>query len=203
MRSRNIILAVMLLLFAGLFLSIGIFGHTHTPLGPPVVMQVLDPSLEPYAAAWQAEIGRRFPHSVGILCHGGYFVEGQWLTSSIEYRHLTTVQEVVKHVQTQYPDRVVVLLVCNVDHHILGIPGVYYAHSSIWCVPDRAITGSGLDQLKLCATHQLPIPVRKVTPDIQPVVQPHQPDADYIVAEKSRWETDPEVVGNIYEFTAD
>lgn len=179
--------------------AVGMLWNQHVPhpIGPPVVMQVLDPSLEPFAPAWQAEIGRRFPHSVGILCHGGYFLEGQWITSSVQYQHLTTVQEVVKHVQAQYPDRTIVLLACNVDHHSLNIPGVYYAHSSVWCVPDRAITGSGLDRMMI--DHPCPPPLPIATQPAYVV----QPDADVVVAEKSRWESDPEVVGNIFEFVAD
>lgn len=160
------------------------FPHTPQPAGPPVVMAVMDHNLDVFAPAWQVEIGRRFPHSVGILCHGGYFIEGQWLTSASSFSHLTLVKDVVKHVQEQYPDRTIVLLACNVDHHPLGIPGVYYAHSSVWCVPDRAITGSSVDRL---------------------TIDDREPEADDVVSppKKSRWEVEPEVVGNIFEFSTD
>ena len=36
---------------------------------PAVIMETLDPSLEVFAPLWKAEIGRRFPHAIGILVH--------------------------------------------------------------------------------------------------------------------------------------
>lgn len=109
--------------------------------GPPVIMEVLDPSLQQYAVDWQTEIHRRFPRAVGILCHGGDFVEGQWLCTNKNYAHYTTVAEVARHYQQLFPDRAIVLLCCNTGHLTLGVPGVYYFHSSVWLVPDRSVIG--------------------------------------------------------------
>lgn len=173
---------VFVVLFAAVCVSVGIIDHMtpRGPAGPPVVMDVLDPNLDTFAGMWQQEIGRRFPHAVGILCHGGDFVEGQWIVSAKSYEHIVPVTELVEHVRKQFPDRTIVLLACNPGHLRLGIPGVYYAHSSVWCVPDRALTPEMFSR----ATQTL--------------------DSGYeIGGDQSRWQTAPEVVGNIYEFDTD
>lgn len=105
---------------------------------PAVVMEVLDGSLEEYAPLWQAEIARRFPHAVGILVHGGDFVEGEWIVgANLADGRVTPIQDVVEHYRRLYPDRTIVVLACNPGHLKMNIPGVYYATASVWCVPDR------------------------------------------------------------------
>lgn len=107
---------------------------------PAVVVETLDPSLARYSPLWQAEIGRRFSHAVGVFVHGGDIVDGEWVVrTSIRPGHSMRVQEVVSHFQALYPTRTIVLLACNPGHLKLGIPGVYYAKSNVWCVPDRAL----------------------------------------------------------------
>lgn len=150
--------------------------------GPDVIMRVLDPSLEQYSVMWQNEIGRRVHHALGIIVHGGDFVQGQWIVGTNEYasgEHVKTAQEVVTYYQNLYPDRTIVLISCNTGHVPLGIPGVYYAKASIWCVPDRNVTDPAvasklLDKIKLYTVGEAQL--------------------------SSRWETYPEVVGNIFEF---
>jgi len=142
---------------------------------PAVVIETLDPSLAIFAPMWQMEIGRRFPHAVGILVHGADFVEGQWIvgTNIAAGRRVTPVVEIVKHYQRLYPTRTVVLLACNTGHLKLGIPGVYYAKSSVWCVPDRFLTPEMFE-------NEL-----------------------YRMTLNNRWSAYPDVVGNIYEFVKD
>ena len=136
---------------------------------------------------WRDEIGRRFTNAVGVLVHGGDFVEGQWIvgTHRQPWEHVTPIQTLVRDVQAKYPDRTIVLLACNTGHLPLGIPGVYYASSSVWCVPDRAITPdmfeNGLAMQKLDK------------PWCQIIVEPV----------KTRWQEDPDAVGNIFEFVTD
>jgi hypothetical protein len=105
-------------------------------------MEVLDPSLDQYSTMWRDEIGRRFDNAVGVLVHGGDFVDGQWIVGSHRqpWKHVTPIQTVVREMQAKYPDRTIVLLACNTGHLKLGIPGVFYGSSSVWCVPDRALT---------------------------------------------------------------
>lgn len=171
-------------LIVGILTTASVLAFIFAPSGqrsqetvqPAVIMEVLDPSLEGYAPLWKAEIGRRFPNAVGILLHGGDFVEGQWIVGGhISPRHVSPVREIVEHYQKLYPTRTIVLLACNTGHLSLGIPGVYYAKSSVWCVPDRAIPiADGFDY--------------KATVD---------------GGEVTRASIDPDVVGNIYEFVRD
>ena len=51
----------------------------HTA-GPAVIMDVRDAALQQYAPLWQAEIQRRFPNAVALLCHGGTVQNGKCLT---------------------------------------------------------------------------------------------------------------------------
>ena len=155
------------------------FSHRHaTPAycdQPDVIVENLVPSLDRYAPMWQQEVGRRFHHSVVILVHGGDFLEGEWIVGSEQYGHpVITAKQVVRHFQQQFPDRTIVLIACNTGHLRLGIPGVYYAHSSVWCVPDRDVFRS-LDGANKMLDGQ----------------------------EQDRSALEPEIVGNIWEFDKD
>jgi hypothetical protein len=140
-------------------------------------MEVLDPSLQGFAAGWQQEIGRRFPHSVGVLCHGGNFVGDQWIVTAKSFEHYLTAPDIARHMQAKYPDRTIVLLCCNPGHLHLNVPGVYYAADSVWTVPDRQV-GDHPEAAGLTL------------------------DSGYEPA-MSRWSADPSVVGNIFEFLED
>lgn len=153
---------------------------------PPVIMEVLDPSLGQFEEMWRAEINRKFDHAVGILVHGGDFVEGQWIVGTGYGRHVSTVGEVVSHYQHLYPDRTIVLLACNPGHIDLHMPGVYYAKSSVWCVPDRALTPAMMSNGK--SLQHLGFPFLS---------------GDVEVPRPSRWALEPDVVGNIYEFVSE
>jgi hypothetical protein len=184
----SVVLGVVLFFLIG-----GLFSSTapvSTPGNPPVVMVVLDPSLEQYSNVWANEIGRRFPNAVGVLVHGGDFVEDEWIvgTSWRPDRHVTRTVDVVRHYQELYPSRTMVLLACNPGHLKLGIPGVYYAMSSVWCVPDRAV-----DMTVFSTSLQRTLEDGEFDhtfwnpPDIFPKLE-------------SRSSKFPDVVGNIFEF---
>lgn len=161
-------------------------SHTKQP---QVIMRVLDPTLEPFASMWQAEIGRRFPDAVGVLVHGGDFVEGQWIVGDWTYRsdrHVRLATDVVKEAEAMYPGRTVVLLACNPGHLDLGIPGVYYAHSSVWCVPDRD-TASVLPEI---ARQQILFGQRAKSEGKKEL-------------DRGRWVQDSDVIGNIFEFQSE
>lgn len=184
-----------IILFIGLFLGTSISYQPARTVGPQqvqpaVIMEVLDPSLDQFAPMWRTEIGRRFPNAVGVLVHGGDFVENQWIAGvSFTPRHVTPMAEVVRFYQAKHPGRTIVLLACNTGHLKLGIPGVFYAHSSVWCVPDRGITpemySNGL------ATERMSDGSRGFE------------FSDPTLAQQARWEAEPDIVGNIYEFEAD
>jgi hypothetical protein len=161
----------------------------HVPGTPNVIMEVMDPSLEYFAPMWRAEIGRRFDNAVGVIVHGGDFEENRWIVgSSLQpWQHVTLATELIGHFQKKYPGRTIVFLGCNTGHMKLGIPGVYYSPSPVWCVPDR-FTGPDVpfSTWKLSGKGKAP--------------------AIIIVAverAKTRWEQDPDATGNIFEFITD
>lgn len=166
-----------------LLLVVSAFTQLHKPMPhssqPDVQMAVLDPSLEMFAPAWQTEISRRFHNVVAVLVHGGDFVKGQWIVEG-PYEsggHVLIVTDVVDEIHQRFPDRNVILLACNTGHiEIHNRPWLYYAKSSVWCIPDRA-TGLGeFDMTRIDG---------KVTP---------------FEFGENRWQSDPDIVGNVYEF---
>ncbi len=195
-KKLSVAVSALLSVFALVFLLAAVInnGHQtgHKNAQPGVIMETLDPSLAIYEPMWKAEIGRRFDNAVGILVHGGDFVEGQWIVGSHRqpWKHVTPIQDVVREIQARYPGRVVVLLACNTGHLDLGIPGVYYSKSSVWCVPDRAITAemyqNGMAGLTL------------TNPALYPGEVP-SPSAP----QPTRWQIEPDITGNIYEFVVE
>jgi hypothetical protein len=158
----------------------------HMEAQPHVIVETLDPTLVRYAPLWEKEIGRRFDNAVGILVHGGDFVRGQWIAGTeMQNGHVESMQDVVRRFQKLYPDRTIVLLACNTGHLALNIPGVYYAKSSVWCVPDRdtASPTVAADEMML-----------KTDGDSAESDGPETVD---------RWDIDPDAVGSIYEFVTD
>lgn len=119
------------------------FKHVETkPVShnPHVDVVVCDPSLEQFANGWRQEISRRFPDAVAILCHGGEFINGEWLVK-VPALNLPamTADQVAAHFKVKFPGRVIVLLACNPGHLHLHVSGVYHAEDSVFCIPDRAV----------------------------------------------------------------
>lgn len=169
-----IVLAVYVVLGIILYFE---FLRPSPDLGPPVIAEVLDPSLQRFAPAWQAEAGRRFDHAVIVLCHGGNFIGNEWIVNATAYGRYTTAQDVARFEKAKYPGRTIILLCCNPGHLDLGISGVYFFGDSVWCLPDRAIGDNPQDaRLKL--------------------------DTGYDPA-MSRWSEEPGICGNIFEAIRD
>lgn len=182
---------------AGLCLLIALFFpldllHTRRPVlsdpQPGVVVDVMDPSLDQFANDWRVEIARRFPtNTVGVLCHGGTFLDNQWvcLAHPNSNHPFELVDDLVKEEQARYPGRTIVLLCCNPAHlQYLGHPGVFYASGSVWCVPDRSNVDTNPFSLATLSA----------------VVSPFDllPDSPARVVNRSV--SEPTVVGNIFEF---
>lgn len=189
MRKYFVTVALCLVILEVVFMTWALSLPKITEQRPAVVMEVLDPSLRLYAPAWQREIGRRFPNAVGVLCHGGDHLNGVWDCTATNCMRYLTVQQVVKYEQKRYPDKVIVLLCCNGGHQRLGISGVYYAPDLVWLVPDHEYLPDSLDGKITLATTQ---PALKLTPLIL-----------YFPVPKTRWEENPTVVGNIFEFISE
>lgn len=161
-----------------------------TPLDRGVVMDICDPTLEPYGQPWQTEIARRFPsNTVGVLLHGGNFLDGQWIVlSHPESQHpIELIADFIHEEQVHYPGQRLVILACNPGHIALhGFNNVYFSPDLTWCLPDRAIEqDSGLDQFKMLGPS---IPWVHVGLTTRPVVV------------HNRWQDDSGPVGNIFEF---
>lgn len=201
-----------IMVFASLLAAIGIAislsGPSITARTPSVTVEVMDPSLTLYADAWRAEVARRFPDAVVILAHGGNFAGDQWICSALMFGRYSTVQDAVHFEQARYPGRTIVVLCCNPGHLKLGIPGVYYANDSVWCIPDREATSNGPeDRIKLQNTQP------STRPTTAPATQPATPAPVVITHEvikyistprpKTRWEEDPTIVGSVFELTCD
>lgn len=123
-----------------------------------VDMVVMSESLEFGADFWAAEIERQYPGAVGVLCHGNDY-GGVWsmfpdhfLISedaktiddlfkpgavTLVHDHPVSVQHEVEILQRRYPGRLIVLCVCNPQHHRLNMRGVVYAVDSVYVTPDR------------------------------------------------------------------
>lgn len=143
-RGLRIVLAFALLLVALIWVARPAHKDpaATTPATPQVIVDLLDPSLEQFAVPWEQEIGRRFPHSVAVLCHGiGGGVKNEWLVAPFGgiggVQHIDTL---IAREKALYPDRTLVILCCNVQHDVLhGYSNVFYAPSSVWCIPDRSL----------------------------------------------------------------
>lgn len=177
---------VILVVMIGLGVSVHVGTSIPAKAQPQVIERVLDPTLEPFANMWQKEINRRFDNAVMILVHGGDFVEDQWIVGDWQYRsgvHVRPIKDVVAETQKMYPGRTIVLLACNPGHLNLGIPGVYYAKSSVWCIPDR-----DMDQ---------------ATPSMSTMTLNDTKPMSRAYINLGRWDEDPDVVGNIFEFVSE
>lgn len=177
-----------------------------------VTIDVLDPGLSFAAPLWKVEIARRFPDAVGVLCHGGVFIEGEWYGTALTYGHFTPMADIVRHEQALHPGATIVLLACNVNHLKLGVPGVYYATDSVWCRPDRSLMpndvladdggdddASTLDMVpstRPATRPSSPLFPGDVWESILPKLIPLKPSMN-------RWEADPGVVGNVFELVKD
>jgi hypothetical protein len=142
---------LLLLIVGALWYSIPAPEPPQSVGSPDVILDCQDTTLKPFVNQWQAEIGRRFHYAVGILCHGGEVVQGQWLVMGRpgEERPAETVAQVVAEEQKAYPGRTIVVLACNPYHEVLhGMPEVYYFPSSVWALPDRDVSPDGQIFLK-------------------------------------------------------
>lgn len=177
-------------------------NHTANTAGQPaVVMEVMDPSLNQYAPLWQKEIGRRFSNAVGVLCHGGEFIEDEWIVGSPTYgRSAQTADSLVAHFQAKYPGRTIVLLACNPGHLHLHVKGVYHATDSVWCVPDRENGKAGQDLAKLGERNDDKRGLPDDDGDQTPTEERGHPAPEIKI---NRSDLEPNVVGNIFEFVLD
>jgi hypothetical protein len=172
---------------------------------PAVIMVVLDPTLNSIAPTWQHEIARRFPNAVGVFVHGNNYVEDEWIASTA--LHATPEVKLARKYKRLFPGRTIVILSCNPGHLKLGEPDVYYAMSNIWLIPDRELKleDGGLGRLTMNGDPTTQPSTQPAAPlfDLTPLsfLRPTQPQV--VRPDPTRWERDPDCVGNIFEFVKD
>jgi hypothetical protein len=160
---------------------------SHTTPDPQVLMDVRDPSLEPFATLWQTEVSRRFHQPVVVLlCHGGNVIGDEWMIQDfpgIGYGHnCERAERALDEEHAAYPDRQVVCLACNPLHLALhDRPWLFYSTASVWCIPDRDVMSKSDD----------PDELRKT--DGQVILK-----FPNLLSDRS--DADPDGVGNIFEF---
>jgi hypothetical protein len=180
-----------------------------TQIDQGVYIDVQDYSLDFCAPLWRDEIARRFPDAVGILCHGGDAVDGQWVTSAFSFGHNVTVRQLVERERRLRPGRPIVVLCCNTGHLRPNLGSdVYYALSNVWCLPDRALRQGDVSTDLILGPTTEPAPVLPETESpwdkIFPSLLPSLPKIVVIPPPPpTRWQTHPDWVGNIFEFVHD
>ena len=110
--------------------------HWH---GLETLALVHDEGVPESIEAWKVEIDRRFPDAFVLFSHGGDDM-GVWRCYA-EYGSKMRgkpVQEVADILHARYPDRIIVLIMCNPGHARITTPGVYYALDSVWFETDRS-----------------------------------------------------------------
>lgn len=94
---------------------------------------------------WAIEAQSRFERPVLIAGHGGV-THGEWSVSADDVQETGTIRNlppypvewIIKIVRLHFPDRPIVLIICNpAGIKLHGHPNVWYARDDIWVVPDR------------------------------------------------------------------
>lgn len=113
--------------------------HWH---GLELENHVLFPDATEAIEFWKVEVSRRFPDAFVFVCHGNEEYDGKWVARPQDGMAPIPVQELADQLRQRFPDRVIVLLICNPGADVINTPGVYYALANVWYFPDR--TGLGL-----------------------------------------------------------
>lgn len=140
---------VLVLLFSGAFLDRAVINPAPLHFvassqwhGIEVENHVMaDEYIEASITHWKTEVTRRFPNALIIVGHGGD-VNGIWnMELQDKGGKLVPVAKIAAEARLRNPGRVIVLLCCNPNGHLLHIPGVYHAFDSVWFTPDKDING--------------------------------------------------------------
>jgi hypothetical protein len=89
---------------------------------------------------WLAEARRKVDNPLLFMCHGmSVPVDGKlvWYVNPDKPRKPQPVQEVARTLSNLYPDRNIILVVCNPAHERISIARVWYPERDVWIVPDE------------------------------------------------------------------
>ncbi len=88
-------------------------------------------------AAWEMEAAKRFPAPVVFVAHGYLSTDGVWMARPDSYPQDLPVESLAFLLHDLYPDRDIVLIVCNVAGVVPKLPPhVWYARNRVWAVPN-------------------------------------------------------------------
>jgi hypothetical protein len=96
---------------------------------------------------WLMHARDRFENPVIFACHGEYETytdtwgntRSEWFLYPDKPRKKQPAYEAARFLKNMYPDRDVVMIVCNKQGHIPKLAGVWVGMSEIWCVPDVSV----------------------------------------------------------------
>lgn len=181
------ILAAIALIAVLVAVAVSIEETPAVPARPPVIVDCLDPSLEPYAKMWGEEVARRSQNAAVVVCHGADYVPGDWtVKASMSPGHFTKTTDLIDAKLKQHKGRQLFIVSCNPGHiRLTGYPGVFYALDNMFCIPDRELTPSAFlgDEAFKVFDGLVTIPVFS------------RPLFDT----RTRWERWPGCVGNVWE----
>ena len=111
-------------------------SNTVEVLGFEVPVVCWSPDMRYGADEWAIEVlaHRGINDFVLAMCHG-YEINGEWWVAPAA-RFPTTTAEFVASVRRRYPDKHVVLIVCNPGGVEFEVPDVSYATENVWVIPD-------------------------------------------------------------------
>lgn len=114
-------------------LLLGVGGCSPADIGLTRIL--LDKEVYTLGQSWEPQIRRRYPNAVVVYSHGVSVADRWWIRTNRGVIPAFTLVEVVR---SAYPDRRIVLLVCNPGGHKLEFPNVSYALRDVWIVPDSS-----------------------------------------------------------------
>jgi hypothetical protein len=100
---------------------------------------------------WQAEAQKRFHDPLVVSLHGRT-EGGEWCCFPQNSPGRITVEAFARNLHALYPDRDIVLVICNEDGKAIHIPHVWYATHNVWMRPTASLYPWEQDERKSSPT---------------------------------------------------
>ena len=128
------------MLTALIFIGLMANSHRIPKLPDPVKIICRSTDLEPAALYIQAEVGRHYPGAIVYLCHGAYDFRGVWTAYGDKDRFLyLSVQTRINTLRVLFPNKKIIVWVCNERGEELKGKGVYYFKKKVWVFPNNQL----------------------------------------------------------------